>query len=197
MYDYVCLYLHRRITGRSCKLIQCGLAPEPFGPREDHLTDDGKVAPLVYSMSGKNGQTHEAISISECLRSGSFTLSRSDSFLTITETELSELSPRSDFFSPRFHRSTTQSDSASISSSFSPAALDKLCEVVDGAKVKFLGTPVFSQGDRVIVSFPGAHGRAWNRLMEGAGGWKTSCVFLPDKKTPGYGVHATRYFAQS
>jgi len=171
------------------------LAPEPFGPREDHLTDDGKVAPLVYSMSGKNGKTHEAISISECLRSGSFTLSRSDSFLTITETELSELSPRSDFFSPRFHRSTTQSDSASISSSFSPAALDKLCEVVDGAKVKFLGTPVFSQGDRVIVSFPGAHGRAWNRLMEGAGGWKTSCVFLPDKKTPGYGVHATRYFA--
>ncbi|CAL1164485.1 unnamed protein product [Cladocopium goreaui] len=146
-------------------------------------------------MSGKNGQTHEAISISECLRSGSFTLSRSDSFLTITETELSELSPRSDFFSPRFHRSTTQSDSASISSSFSPAALDKLCEVVDGAKVKFLGTPVFSQGDRVIVSFSGAHGRAWNRLMEGAGGWKTSCVFLPDKKTPGYGVHATRYFA--
>ena len=195
MYDYACLYLHRRIAGRSCKLIQCGLAPEPFGPREDHLTDDGKVAPLVYSMSGKNGQTHEAISISECLRSGSFTLSRSDSFLTITETELSELSPRSDFFSPRFHRSTTQSDSASISSSFSPAALDKLCEVVDGAKVKFLGTPVFSQGDRVIVSFPGAHGRAWNRLMEGAGGWKTSCVFLPDKKTPGYGVHATRYFA--
>ena len=144
MYDYVCLYLDRRIAGRSCKLIQCGLAPEPFGPREDHLTDDGKVAPLVYSMSGKNGQTH---AISECLRSGSFTLSRSDSFLTITETELSELSPRSDFFSPRFHRSTTQSDSASISSSFSPAALDKLCEVVDGAKVKFLGTPVFGQGE--------------------------------------------------
>eukprot|EP00435_Cladocopium_sp_Y103_P026154 s430_g6.t1 len=166
-----------------------GLAPEPFGPREDHFTDAGRVALLVYSMSGRNGKTHEAIS--EYLRSGSVS-PRSDSFLTITESELSQLSPRSDFFSPRFHRSTTQSESVT---SFSPAALDKLCEVVDGAKVKFLGTPVFSRGDRVIVSFPGAHGRAWNRLMEGAGGWKTSCVFLPDKSTPGYGVHATRYFA--
>lgn len=95
--------------------------------------------------------------------------------------------PRSGSFSPRIRASD-------VVTSFTPAALDKLCEVVDGAKVTFLGTPVFSHGDRVIVSFPGAHGRAWNRLMQGAGGWKTSCVFLPDKSTPGYGAHATSYF---
>lgn len=73
--------------------------------------------------------------------------------------------------------------------SWSPEAIDSLCKEVDGARVRFLGTPFFEKYDRVIVSFPGAHGRAWNKLIQGAGGWKTSCVFLPDEDAPGYGVH--------
>ena len=118
----------------------------------------------------------------EWLQSGS-----SPSVVSLPPSRSRSGSPRSGSLSPRSNRSD------SLSKSFSPAAIDRLCEIVDGAKVKFLGTPVFSQGDKVIVSFPGAHGRVWNRLMQGAGGWKTSCVFLPNKSTPGYGVHATRY----
>ena len=80
--------------------------------------------------------------------------------------------------------------------SWSPEAIDSLCKEVDGARVRFLGTPFFEKYDRVIVSFPGAHGRAWNKLIQGAGGWKTSCVFLPDEDAPGYGVHVKNDFPQ-
>ena len=136
------------------------------------------------ALGGLSPHLHRSVSITECPespRSGS----SSPRFPRSVTREFSEA--RSGSFSPRIRASD-------VVTSFSPAALDKLCEVVDGAKVTFLGTPVFSHGDRVIVSFPGAHGRAWNRLMQGAGGWKTSCVFLPDKSTPGYGAHATSYF---
>lgn len=108
----------------------------------------------------------------EWLQSGS-----SPSVVSLPPSRSRSGSPRSGSLSPRSNRSD------SLSKSFSPAAIDRLCEIVDGAKVKFLGTPVFSQGDKVIVSFPGAHGRAWNRLMQGAGGWKTSCVFAEQEYT--------------
>ena len=66
-----------------------------------------------------------------------------------------------------------------------------LCEVVDSDGKIFLGsdTSAFQSSDKVIVSFPGQYGRAWNELTKGAGSLKTSCVFLPDENSPGYGVH--------
>ena len=95
--------------------------------------------------------------------------------------------PSSEFVIDVVEKNAEQPPPRSIS--WSPEAIDRLCEEVDGARVRFLGTPFFEKYDRVIVSFPGAHGRAWNKLTQGAGGWKTSCVFLPDEKAPGYGVH--------
>ena len=61
-------------------------------------------------------------------------------------------------------------------------------------RIIFEGSPeeAFVKGARVIVSFPGAHGTAWNVLMQRAklkNSLATTCVFLPDKDAPGFGVH--------
>lgn len=37
----------------------------------------------------------------------------------------------------------------------------ELCEENGGDRITFLGSEDFEPGDRVIVSFPGVHGRAW------------------------------------
>ena len=59
----------------------------------------------------------------------------------------------------------------------------------------FLGSASqsFRPNTEVVVSFPGVYGRAWNFLTgeskEGKD-LKTSCIFLPDKHSNGYGKHA-------
>lgn len=50
----------------------------------------------------------------------------------------------------------------------------------------------FLPEDRVIVSYPGIHGKAWNYLMHNCkemDGIRTSCSFLPDRSHPNYGLH--------
>eukprot|EP00438_Fugacium_kawagutii_P003612 Skav205173 [mRNA] locus=scaffold1525:70265:76853:- [translate_table: standard] len=42
---------------------------------------------------------------------------------------------------------------------------------------------------RVVVSFPGIHGKGWNYLTAQRTSLRTSCVFLPDETSPGYGEH--------
>ena len=61
--------------------------------------------------------------------------------------------------------------------------------------IPFLGNTVddFTPNALVIVSFPGAYGRAWNFLTKEAAkaesGLNTSCIFLPNSSAPGYGQH--------
>lgn len=61
--------------------------------------------------------------------------------------------------------------------------------------IPFIGNNVddFTPNALVIVSFPGAYGRAWNFLTKEAAkaesGLNTSCIFLPNSSAPGYGQH--------
>ena len=63
------------------------------------------------------------------------------------------------------------------------------------ARITFQGSPTqqLNVGQDVIVSFPGAYGRAWNFLTKEAAkaesGLNTSCIFLPNSSAPGYGQH--------
>lgn len=51
----------------------------------------------------------------------------------------------------------------------------------------------FREGEQAIVSFPGVHGYGWKKLTEVASKKETpfasSCIFLPDEETPGWGRH--------
>ena len=51
----------------------------------------------------------------------------------------------------------------------------------------------FREGEQVIVSFPGVHGYGWKKLTQVSSSKHTpfasSCIFLPDEETPGYGIH--------
>ena len=55
----------------------------------------------------------------------------------------------------------------------------------------FDGSPdeAFTEGEDVVISFPGIHGEAW-KAMASSKGLATTCVMLP-KGTPGYGEHPT------
>lgn len=55
------------------------------------------------------------------------------------------------------------------------------------ARIQFLGSTPPEPGDRVVVSFPGVYGAAWNQLTSDR--TKTTCVFLPDENSEGYGLH--------
>ena len=55
------------------------------------------------------------------------------------------------------------------------------------ARIQFLGSTPPERGDRVVVSFPGVYGAAWNQLTSDR--TKTTCVFLPDESSEGYGLH--------
>ena len=64
------------------------------------------------------------------------------------------------------------------------------------ARITFSGSPCFTEGAEVIVSFPGVYGRAWNALVsavveDSQPRFHTSCVFLPCKgdMSKGWGVH--------
>ena len=62
-------------------------------------------------------------------------------------------------------------------------------------RIPFYGTEPenFREGEQVIVSFPGVHGYGWKKLTQVSSSKHTpfasSCIFLPDEKTPGYGLH--------
>ena len=62
-------------------------------------------------------------------------------------------------------------------------------------RIPFYGTEPedFREGEQVIVSFPGVHGYGWKKLIQVSSSKHTpfasSCIFLPDEKTPGYGLH--------
>ncbi|CAJ1419111.1 unnamed protein product [Effrenium voratum] len=72
---------------------------------------------------------------------------------------------------------------------------EELAMEAEGSQLFRIAPPekeAFVKGARVIVSFPGAHGTAWNVLMQRAklkNSLATTCVFLPDKDAPGFGVH--------
>ena len=62
-------------------------------------------------------------------------------------------------------------------------------------RIPFYGTEPedFREGEQVIVSFPGVHGYGWKKLTQVSSSKHTpfasSCIFLPDEETPGYGLH--------
>ena len=62
-------------------------------------------------------------------------------------------------------------------------------------RIPFYGTEPedFREGEQVIVSFPGVHGYGWKKLTQVSSSKHTpfasSCIFLPDEETPGYGIH--------
>eukprot|EP00438_Fugacium_kawagutii_P011679 Skav234580 [mRNA] locus=scaffold313:60718:61740:- [translate_table: standard] len=62
-------------------------------------------------------------------------------------------------------------------------------------RIPFFGSTkdAFRRGENAIVSFPGVHGQAWEKLTEVSretdSPIATSCIFLPDEKAPGYGQH--------
>lgn len=62
-------------------------------------------------------------------------------------------------------------------------------------RITFWGSPneAFCPGAKVVVSFPGVHGFAWNfltkRALEAHTQLLTTCIFLPNKDSPGYGYH--------
>ena len=62
-------------------------------------------------------------------------------------------------------------------------------------RIPFYGTEPedFREGEQVIVSFPGVHGYGWKKLTQVSSSKHTpfasSCIFLPDEETPGYGHH--------
>eukprot|EP00438_Fugacium_kawagutii_P011680 Skav234581 [mRNA] locus=scaffold313:73869:74852:- [translate_table: standard] len=62
-------------------------------------------------------------------------------------------------------------------------------------RIPFFGSTrdAFRKGETAIVSFPGVHGYAWEKLTEVSreahSPIVTSCIFLPDEKAPGYGQH--------
>ena len=62
------------------------------------------------------------------------------------------------------------------------------------SRITFLGTEklnVYQEGG-VVVSFPGVHGIGWNYLTSGRTTFRTSCVFLPDEKSQGWGEHGEK-----
>eukprot|EP00438_Fugacium_kawagutii_P000111 Skav218725 [mRNA] locus=scaffold1346:785391:786548:+ [translate_table: standard] len=58
------------------------------------------------------------------------------------------------------------------------------------------GSDVFQRSQLAIVSYPGVHGYGWNRLTQSSSLGKhdmaTSCIFLPNEKSKGYGKHCDR-----
>eukprot|EP00435_Cladocopium_sp_Y103_P069819 s196_g34.t1 len=62
-------------------------------------------------------------------------------------------------------------------------------------RIPFYGTKPedFRAGEQTIVSFPGVHGDGWKILTEVSSSKDTpfasTCIFLPDEKTKGYGQH--------
>eukprot|EP00438_Fugacium_kawagutii_P021224 Skav220503 [mRNA] locus=scaffold4697:67386:68375:- [translate_table: standard] len=56
----------------------------------------------------------------------------------------------------------------------------------------FHGSPIrdLGQGSLVVVSFPGVHGLAWNRLTRSTK-MVTTCIFLPDENAIGFGEHVS------
>ena len=67
------------------------------------------------------------------------------------------------------------------------------------ARIVFLGSPgsLFHCNEKVVVSFPGAHGLAWTVLTaDSQTRLLTSCVFLPDETAEGYGIHVEKRFSR-
>ena len=62
-------------------------------------------------------------------------------------------------------------------------------------RIPFYGTEPedFREGEQAIVSFLGVHGYGWKKLTQVSSSKHTpfasSCIFLPDEETPGYGIH--------
>mmetsp|Transcript_28511 Transcript_28511/g.46041 ORF Transcript_28511/g.46041 Transcript_28511/m.46041 type:complete len:220 (-) Transcript_28511:34-693(-) len=62
-------------------------------------------------------------------------------------------------------------------------------------RIPFYGTEPedFCEGETAIVSFPGVHGYGWKKLTQVSSSkdspFASSCIFLPDEQTPGYGKH--------
>ena len=77
----------------------------------------------------------------------------------------------------------------------STSMLESILEENASKKIQFEGSRFqdFRPSVDVIVSFPGAHGFAWNlltqRSLESGSNLLTSCVFLPNSDADGYGVH--------
>ena len=71
-------------------------------------------------------------------------------------------------------------------------SIDELLEEANSERITFPGSDPkeFKEGQRVVASFPGKHGKAWNLLSSAVCVMPTTCVFLPDTKSEnGYGVH--------
>lgn len=70
-------------------------------------------------------------------------------------------------------------------------AYQKLIQDIKGDRIEFPGSPneSFEPDREVVVSFPGIHGYAWNVLTNRWSNLLTSCIFLPDKTSLGYGQH--------
>jgi len=66
-----------------------------------------------------------------------------------------------------------------------------LIQDIKGDRIEFPGSPneSFEPDREVVVSFPGIHGYAWNVLTNRWSNLLTSCIFLPDKTSLGYGQH--------
>lgn len=79
--------------------------------------------------------------------------------------------------------------------------LDSILQENEGKKIQFEGSRYqdFRPDVDVIVSFPGAHGFAWNlltqRSLKSGSNLLTSCVFLPNAQADGYGVHSVPFVA--
>lgn len=77
----------------------------------------------------------------------------------------------------------------------STSMLESILKENDSKKIQFDGSRSqdFRPDVDVIVSFPGAHGFAWNlltqRSLQSGSNLLTSCVFLPNSDADGYGVH--------
>mmetsp|Transcript_80302 Transcript_80302/g.126739 ORF Transcript_80302/g.126739 Transcript_80302/m.126739 type:complete len:294 (+) Transcript_80302:71-952(+) len=81
----------------------------------------------------------------------------------------------------------------------SASLLDNILQENESKKIQFDGSRYqdFRPDVDVIVSFPGAHGFAWNlltqRSLKSGSNLLTSCVFLPDEQADGYGVHSVPF----
>eukprot|EP00438_Fugacium_kawagutii_P000110 Skav218724 [mRNA] locus=scaffold1346:775602:783492:+ [translate_table: standard] len=78
----------------------------------------------------------------------------------------------------------------------------KILEMNASDKIDFTGSESddFQRSQLAIVSYPGAHGFGWNQLTQGSSLGKrhivTSCIFLPNEDSEGYGKHCDRGFGK-